>query len=467
MRRLLLFLCALVGLLLIDPARVLAHNSLVASTPNDGENVEVPPTEVVWTFAKAVPLETLTVTLIDSAGVRAALPGSTHGPAGETQVVTPLPALTPGPVTVRWRLVGADGHPVTDRVTFTIVGVPSTSTVPTSTAPTVDVGTEFPPETTPPTTAPASLAVDESGSTTTPSIVRWLLRGMSYLAIMVAAGVVLTHTLILRRRDWSETRKWLEPALALIGITAALQLLTVASDIGGRPLWKAWPDVSAAVEMTDAGAAFMVRAALAAVAWLLLVHQPPNTARLRDDLLIITSLGLLATWSFAGHSNSMRWRGLGVPVDVIHHGAAAAWLGGLTILGLVVLPGLATPEVGPTMRRFSRMATIAVTLIVITGLLQAVRLVGAPGRVLDAEHGKLLVAKLGVLAVMLALAEVNRRRVGATLRSAGASARVDSAALRRGMLLELAIGLLIIGITAAMVVSPPATSSAAAAVLAR
>jgi copper transport protein len=467
MRRLLLFLCALVGLLLINPARVLAHNSLVASTPNDGQSVEGPPTEVVWTFAKAVPLETLTVTLIDSAGVRTALPGSMHGPAGETQVVTPLPALSPGPVTVRWRLVGADGHPVTDRVTFTIVGVPSTSIVPTPMARTVEVGTEIPPETTPSTMAPTSMASDETGLTTTPSIVRWLLRGMSYVAIIAAAGVVLTHTLILRRRDWSETRKWLEPALALIGITAVLQLLTVASDIGGRSLWKAWPDVSAAVETTDAGAAYMVRAALAAVAWLLLVHQPPKTARLRDDLLIMTSLGLLATWSFAGHSSSMRWRGLGVPVDVVHHGAAAAWLGGLTFLGLVVLPGLAAPEIGPAMRRFSRMATIAVALIVITGLLQAGRLVGTPGRVLDADHGKLLTAKLCVVAVMLTLAEVNRRRVGGTLRSAGASARVDIAALRRGMLLELTIGLLIIGITAAMVVSPPATSSAVAEVLAR
>ena len=56
-------------------------------------------------------------------------------------------------------------------------------------------------------------------------------------------------------------------------------------------------------------------------------------AGLRSSLLL--SIGLLATWSFAGHSRSMRWPALGVPVDIVHHGAAAAWLGGLTINGAI------------------------------------------------------------------------------------------------------------------------------------
>ncbi|MFZ9433382.1 MAG: copper resistance protein CopC, partial [Burkholderiaceae bacterium] len=42
-----------------------AHNSLVASNPADGAVLDSAPGEIVWTFAKSVPLDTLTVTLID------------------------------------------------------------------------------------------------------------------------------------------------------------------------------------------------------------------------------------------------------------------------------------------------------------------------------------------------------------------------------------------------------------------
>jgi methionine-rich copper-binding protein CopC len=90
-----------------------AHNALVSSDPADGASLVVAPAQVTWTFDRSVPLETLTVTLIDTTGARSELAGSTHGPSGDTQVVTPLPALQPGDVSLRWRLVGArwaSGH---------------------------------------------------------------------------------------------------------------------------------------------------------------------------------------------------------------------------------------------------------------------------------------------------------------------------------------------------------------------
>ena len=462
MRRLLLILCALAGVLLLFPGRALAHNTLNESTPADGAVLEVAPQQLAWSFDKAVPLETLTVTLIDAAGARTELDGSTHGPGGDTEVVTPLPALPPGETTIRWRLVGPDGHPITDTVTFTISASVGTTTpvlsdlgaAPVTTAPATE-------STAPPAVSVPSVDVGASDYWSTPSAFRWLLRGLSYVAIMVAAGVALTQTFVWKQPGWSGARLLFERALCVVGVTAFLQLMIIASDIGGKPLWRAWPQISQAVESTDAGMAMMIRLVVVLASWVLLVHAPPAVPYLLNELLMMLSLVLLGTWSFAGHSNSMRWRFVGVPVDIVHHGAAAAWLGGLTIVGLVALPKLHLEEVGPVMHRFSRVASIAVALIVATGMVQAVRLVGGPGQLFDADHGKLLAVKLLVLGGMLFLADMNRRRVNTRLRSAGASARVDVEALRRGMLLELVIGLVIIGVTAAMVVSPPATSAAA------
>ena len=62
----------------------------------------------------------MTVTLIDATGARSDLAGSSHGTSGDTEVITPLPALASGPVSLRWRLVGPDGHPITGRVDFTV-----------------------------------------------------------------------------------------------------------------------------------------------------------------------------------------------------------------------------------------------------------------------------------------------------------------------------------------------------------
>ena len=50
-------------------------------------------------------------------------------------------------------------------------------------------------------------------------------------------------------------------------------------------------------------------------------------------------------------------------------------------------------------------------MLVVTGLVQTVRLVGSPMDLLDANHGRYLVAKIVVLAAMLGIANANRRRV--------------------------------------------------------
>jgi copper transport protein len=453
MRRFLLALVAFVAVASLAPGSALAHNSLDGSSPANGAVLDAAPPQIVWTFANDVPLETLTVTLTDQTGVRTEVPGSRHGPNGPEEVVTPLPALSAGEVSVRWRLVGADGHPITDTISFTINAV---AAAPTTTAP----ASAGPQATATPPTAPqvtAAVAGDGDGAWSTPGPVRWLIRAAAYVAIMIAAGTVLTQRLVAGRRNPASLGIWLGPSLLAVAVTAALQLLIIGSDIGGQPLWSSIPDAGRALD-TVAGMAFFIRVALALVSWALIVYAPPRTEELRTNLLVVLSIGLLATWSFAGHSRSMRWPALGVPLDVVHHGAAAAWLGGLTIIGLLVLPRTKIELIPPLMRRFSTMASTAVALIVATGLVQAVRLVGSPGDLLEAGHGRLLVAKLVVLVAMLAVADQNRRRVNLDVRNLSAAVHADVDGLRRMMLLELLTGLVIIGITAAMVVSAPATS---------
>jgi len=431
-----------------------AHNTLVSSDPADGSELAAAPVQITWTFDKAVPLETMTVTLIDATGARSELSGSTHGAAGDTEVVTPLPTLLPGPVSVRWRLVGPDGHPITGRVNLTITAPTATTVAPAAIAPTVAA-------TTPPTTTPATVgasSLDQSDdSYSTPTFVRWIVRYASYLAIMAIVGILLTTAYVWTGAGaYAILRRILSRSLFATAALGFLQLLVVASDISGRAPWSSFGSIDAATT-TDAGMAFAIRIVLAVAMWLVLFQADIAHREVYWTAVTLPGLGLLATWAFAGHSRSMRWPAVGVATDVAHHAAAAAWIAGLAIVGWIVIPKTPPEVLIPVVRRFSRVAAISVAILVVTGVVQSVRLVGNPIDLLDANHGRYLIAKVAVLAAMLGIAQTNRRRVDRRL-GASDEAGHRTGALRKAIVTEFAIGLIIVGITAAMVVSPPSSS---------
>jgi len=440
LRRLLLTTLALLALGTAAASTAFAHNSLDTSTPADGASVEQAPTEVVFVFAKDVPLDTLTVTHTDPAGVRTELVGSRHG-ATTNEVVTPLPALAAGEHSVRWRLVGADGHAVTGRVQFTVAAAATT-------LPAVGVST---------TVAPAPVTeVDTDGGSAddtggTPGWIRWLLRYAGYLALMVIAGALTAETFVWRRPMAPRYRALLGPALAVVAATAFLQLAVLAGDVTGEAAWSSLGELGTAAEI-PAGMALVIRIVLAFVTWLLVARERPAADDLYAAVVVLLSLGMLGTWAFAGHARTMRWPWVGVPLDVAHHGAAAAWVGGLAVLGGLALPGRHLDDAVTVARRFSRVAAWSVGIIVATGVLQTLRLDSAT--LFSTTHGRLVVAKVVLLGVMLWMADRNRRLVLARFQP-GVVAEGDVVVLRTMMLRELAVGLVVLGVTASLVVATP------------
>lgn len=442
-------LVAIVALANVRVRPASAHNTFVSSDPATGAELTAVPTQISFAFTKAVPLETASAQLIDAAGSRTQLTGLTHGPAGDTELVAPLPALTPGEVTVRWRLVGPDGHPLTDRVTFTVrapatttaaAAVPPASTLPAATTPTVT------------TSLPARDAADDEAQSV-PGPLRWLLRAAAYLAILAMIGTVLCDGLV-----WPgalqepRLRRVLRTATWTVTGTALAQLLVLAADIaGGVP---GLGDVELAGR-TSAGAALILRLLLVGVGALLLASPQHTHADVRWSVLSLTGIGLLGTWAFAGHGASQRWPHVGVSLDILHHLGAALWIGSLAVVGLVATERAETTDLARIFRRLSRWAATAVALLVATGLAQTVRLVGGVGAFVHTGHGRYLLLKLTILAAMLAIANANRRRVGTGLARTDTPRPAAVARLRRGIVTELALGLAIVGVTAAMVVSPP------------
>jgi copper transport protein len=440
-----LFLIGVTALVIGAGSPAGAHNTLTGSDPAPGEVRSAAPPQLTLRFANPVPLETLTVQLIDASGARTALSGFDHGAAGATEVVAPLPPLT-GDVTLRWRLVGPDGHPITDRIEFH-VSVPGVGT---------DAGAGSPGGS---VEAPAPRAADLGAPWSTPSPVRWVLRWLSYVA-MVGLGGLLGAAAWLVPGTWDhpQIRRWVAGALGGVGLLALLQLTVVTSDIRGAPLWGSLGALPAAVG-TDAGVALVVRvvAVLVMAAVLLRAGGPRPVPWVGVGLLFAF---LLATWAYGGHSRSMRWPLLGVPVDVAHHAAAAIWLGGLVTVSRLGLGERRADEVVTCVQRFARLAMVAVGVLVATGVVQTLRLTGSPAALWSASHGRFLLFKLVLLGVLLKVADINRGRVARRFRHPGQVTPGAVWALRRAMGTEFVVGLAIIGVTAALVVAPPAVADA-------
>lgn len=98
-----------------------AHDYLVGSTPKSGSTVTTAPGQVSLKFNDIV----LTRPAPPQLSVRG--PGGRYYETGcakvtDTTVVVPVALGGPGKYTVTWRIVSADGHPVSDNISFRFDG---------------------------------------------------------------------------------------------------------------------------------------------------------------------------------------------------------------------------------------------------------------------------------------------------------------------------------------------------------
>lgn len=110
-----------------------AHSDLVSSNPADGADVAKPPATLVLTFSEGVAPSFAAVTLkVGDAPVRTLEPTVT---GDRVSSAVPADLRVPGRWSVAYRVVSADSHPVTGRITFSVAAPPAPAATPTPTAP--------------------------------------------------------------------------------------------------------------------------------------------------------------------------------------------------------------------------------------------------------------------------------------------------------------------------------------------
>ncbi|WP_244899329.1 copper resistance CopC family protein [Rhodococcus zopfii] len=128
---------AVVSVLLFGAGPAQAHSALIGSTPAAEAALAAPPDRIELQFNQPINASFATVTVTDGDGTQRG--GSRVDVAGDRVQVAVLEPLTPGEYTVGYRVVSADGHPITGSYTFTVTAaagaaaapVPSVATSPT------------------------------------------------------------------------------------------------------------------------------------------------------------------------------------------------------------------------------------------------------------------------------------------------------------------------------------------------
>ena len=475
--RILAATAAAFALVAIGASPAYAHAELETTDPQAGAVYDTAPKEVTLRYSEPVEASLGAVRLFDGRGQRLETGAPSH-PDGEGRAVrVDLPGLRDGSYVVTWRVLSADSHPVRGAFTFQVG--------PEATADDLDSLTQ-------------RLLASQGGSEVVGAVYAVARFGVfASLALLVGGAAFLVLV-------WSRGRESKRAAtLVWAGWTGAvlstmLELLIQGPYAAGLGLGDALDiDLVQNVLDTRAGRVWLARLALLALAAVLLWRLLPARRRpVREYPLTpawvlaaaAVGIALVATPGIGGHAGSGDLVPLAVVADTAHLGGVALWLGGLVVLFAAFLPRADADDLRSAVPRYSQLALGAVAVIVATGVFQAWRQVGSLGALRDTDFGRLLVIKVLLVGVLVVAAAFSREVVNRTFRARTARVPVGAGGpqpsdddpvfdeppplddatevrnLRRSVVIEVVIAVVILGVTALLVNTPPGRSAESAPV---
>ncbi|MGQ0843404.1 MAG: copper resistance CopC/CopD family protein [Sporichthyaceae bacterium] len=437
--------------LVLGAAPAAAHAELTETAPTDGRVLSNAPKAITLRFNKSVETTGATIRVLDMAGVPLAGIGSPAHEGGDPQTLSvQLPAgIGTGTQAVVYRIVSADGHPIQGQFSFS-VGVMTASTI-------------------------ADRSGGQSGGIEPAlAVARW--GAFAGLALLIGTALLLALAWPAGVRH-PAVQRLIYAGTAVLIVSTSASLLLHGPFVLGKGFSSIWSD-EALQAGTDSRVGRLLIARIALLGAVLLtvgvVARLHARGRLpawadrtgvRGGAVLAVAVGFGLTWSLAVHTAG-GGQLVSLPVDLVHLVAMGAWLGGLPALLLMLrAEGSNASLVQRAVPTFSRVATVSVIVLLVTGVLQAWRQVGSFDALFGTAYGGWLLAKLTLVVGLLGLGAaarshqrrirdadvVDRRRVGLP--------KLPNTGLGRVVAVETAVGVVVLGVTAALVGTQPAAAA--------
>ena len=389
-RRLLLTALVLLAMLSLGTGVAGAHASVLATSPADNTSVSQAPATATVTFTERVTIGVGGLTVRNTAGLRVDSGSSKVDSIGTTVSVGLQTALPDGTYVATYRVLSADGHPVSGSFLFGIGAGP------------IDAG--------------AASGSGTEGNTIW-EVLSAFARFLMYASALLAAGLAFFLAFI---HDRDEDR-W-----RLIGwtrITTITALFGAAGIVIGQAALLSGRGLTAITDGGVVGDVLNSRLgwSLAALTMgLVAVHLSTDISNpiASQSLALYGGLATAASFAIWGHSTELAPIWLSTAADIVHAAAAAVWFGG--IVGLVMVLRRRTDQpVASTAQivgRFSTTAAISVGFLAAAGITLSWNATGGSwDALISTTYGRLLLVKVAITGGILALAGYNRSWLVPTL----------------------------------------------------
>ena len=282
-----------------------AHAVVVSSSPSADERLPDAPAEVSIAFSEAFTSDLGGLTVLDSDGDRVDNDDSTQ-PTPDTLRTSLRPGLEDGTYVANYKIVSADGHPISGAVVFGI--------------------------------GDAQLGdISDLAATNDPAAERIasLARFLTYTAALLVAGLAYFVSFV---HDGASDRRpmthLVQAATIIAAIGAVLTIAAQASLATGDGVGAiAQVDVLRGVLREGMGWSTAVLFVGLALCHLAVTTRP---SALAQGLTFYGALAITTSFVFWGHAREAPNMWLAVAADIIHVAVAAAWFGGLVGLTIIL-----------------------------------------------------------------------------------------------------------------------------------
>jgi copper transport protein len=461
-----MLLAALVAIAVVGfPGHAWAHAHLRKSEPGANARLATAPRFLRLWFTEAPELSQTTVTLVDAAGTAVRVASPERDADGELAVRVAITGdIRPGRYTVRWRTAAADGHPSSGTFAFEVRPSPAS---PVLAAPDSATASARPSVASAPgaaVVAPVASTRDQASDADalTPA---WIVaRAVSFVALLAVLGAVTFRVAVVPRTSDFTVHERVDVASDTARRAVLLSAVLLLAAAAKLYLQNRMMSGSAAADLahmqtmsmeTHWGAAWRLQLGAGVVA---LVGFALAWRRVSGGWVVagLASAALATSAALAGHAAAAtQWRSVAIVDDTLHILSASAWLGSLLWLLVASLRVQKLPDAGRAARvaslvtAFSPVALASAATVVLTGLLSAWMRLGSVPALWTTSYGQVLLVKLLFLTGVIGTGFYNWRFVQPSLGTDIATAR-----LRRSATSELAIGFIVIVVTAVLVAMP-------------
>ncbi|RRN68618.1 hypothetical protein EI200_19025 [Peribacillus simplex] len=374
--------------LLLYPAMASGHATVISSNPSPNEVMDTLPEKISIQFSENIQPAFHSLEVFSQDGDKIQIQDSAISEQSEKVLEAKWKGtIDEGIYYIKWRVVSSDGHPIEGTIPFQFG---DSTVLPNQEISKVNAGF--------------------------PDSINVFLQSLQYICFAALTGILFFQLSLMKGSRLFEASSrarlylWLSYAGLAFSIFCSLPLkVTIDAGVG-------WADafngtfIKEVLNATSFGTIWIIEILLLLLLFLVIYFMLENTLNKSLPFLSFIIIAILMVCkALTGHTAAVPNHVLAVLMDFLHLLSMALWLGGLLAL-LVILPGLANRQADDKktfywsiIQRFSRWSFLFVIILIISGIYSSLQHVPTIHSLINTTYGQLLLAKIGLMLVMIVL----------------------------------------------------------------